>query len=222
MDTVMSFNNLSDKEKDDLIREVFSNKYSDVGDNLPLLKDAIEIISRVDTVMSISELLPMMNAVLNGSRFFSFVASGSSIFSIFMFPVATMISIINAYQIGHKMYAFRAIAYTLTAWAFDKPIPISSPRIIHNLREGSVLATKKAAAEFKNVWLKTTQMALLKINSELKVKDTPKEVLQVLLRTVSKNDEKILCDLIMRGFEKKLSTVANITWKSNYKIKFPS
>jgi len=38
------------------------------------------------------------------------------------------------------MYAYRAIAYTLTAWAFNKPLPQSSNKLLLNIREGGVVA----------------------------------------------------------------------------------
>lgn len=155
MDAAVITKNLTDKEKDQLLKEILGEKYNSAGDNLPVLKNVIDVIGYVDTSLTVAELLPIVNTILSGSRVLTVVASGASVFSIFLFPVASMISIIDAYQSGHKMYAYRAIAYTLTAWAYNKPIPPSSMRILSNLRTGNLVAREKIVNEYKQVWAKT-------------------------------------------------------------------
>lgn len=222
MDTVVITKNLSEKEKEELLKEVLGEKYSSAGKNLPVLKKAIDIIGNVSDVLTVAELIPIINTLLSSSRFFSIVSSGASVFSIFLFPVATMISIIDAYQTGHKMYAFRAIAYTLTAWAFDKTIPVSSNRVLSNLRSGDLVRRQRIVQEYKQIWAKTSQSVLTKVNTELAAKNIPKIAMQIALRALSDNNEQNLCELLMKGFESEMSHIAVLTWKSNYSIKYPS
>lgn len=221
MNTAVLANRLSDKEKEDLLKEILGAEYSSVGNNLPILKSAIDVIGHFDTAFSLAELVPFINNALSSSRVFGFVASGASVFSIFMFPVASMISVINAYQVGHQMYSYRAIAYTLTAWAFGKPIPVSSQKILSNLREGNLVAKQKIASEYKQLWQKTSQSVLTKLNSELTSKKIPKEAVQIILRAISNDNPQVLCELLEKGFEDKMSHITKLTWKSNYSIKFP-
>jgi hypothetical protein len=221
VNTAVLANRLSDKEKEDLLKEILGAEYSSVGNNLPILKSAIDVIGHFDTAFSLAELVPFINNALSSSRVFGFVASGASVFSIFMFPVASMISVINAYQVGHQMYSYRAIAYTLTAWAFGKPIPVSSQKILSNLREGNLVAKQKIASEYKQLWQKTSQSVLTKLNSELTSKKIPKEAVQIILRAISNDNPQVLCELLEKGFEDKMSHITKLTWKSNYSIKFP-
>ena len=222
MNTAVLAKPLSDKEKEELLKEILGSEYNSAGNNLPILKSSIDIIGHFDTAFGVAELIPFINTALSSSRVFGFVASGASVFSIFMFPVASMISIINAYQVGHQMYTYRAIAYTLTAWAFDKPIPVSSQRILSNLREGNVVAKQKKVNEYKQLWQKTSQSVLTKLNTELTTKNIPKEAVQIILRAISKDSPQVLCELLLKGFEDKMSHITQLTWKSNYSIKFPS
>ncbi len=52
MNTVISNKKLTEKEKIDLLREILGEKYSAVGNNLPLLKNAIDIIGHIVLVKS--------------------------------------------------------------------------------------------------------------------------------------------------------------------------
>ena len=98
MNTAIANKKLTDKEKVDLLREILGEKYSSVGNNLPLLKNAIDTIGYIDTSFSAAQLIPYINTIITSSRLMAFVGSGVSLISIFLFPVATMISVINAYQ----------------------------------------------------------------------------------------------------------------------------
>jgi len=222
MDAQLSLEKLSDTEKDNLLKEILGKDYDSAKENLPILKEAIDVVSHIDNVLSLAELIPVMNTVLSGSRILSLISAGASVFSIFMFPVATMISITEAYQVGHRMYAYRCIAYTLTAWAFGKPIPASSIKSLSNLRAGNLVARKTMINEYKQLWEKTSRTVLTNINFDLTSKNIPKEAMQIILRAASNNNEQKLCELLMKGFESKMSYITGLTWKSNYSIKYPN
>lgn len=212
---------LTDKEKDELLKQTLGREYTKAGKNLPTLKTAIDIIGKVDDTLSFAELIPAIETVLSGSRILSFVASGASTISIFLFPVASMIDIIDAYQVGHKMYALRCVAYTITSWAYDKPIPSASMRIISNLRNTAPVAKPGTIREYNQLWKKTSSDTIVKIITELAAKNIPSKALKIALRALSNNNPVMLCDLIMKGFERKLSPIVVLTWKSNYSIKYP-
>jgi len=222
MDTMIARKNLSEKEKEDLLREILGTEYTSVGNNLPILRNVIDVVGHVDTAFTLAELVPIINGALSGSRVIAFVSTGASIFSIFMFPVAALISVANAYQVGHKMYSFRSIAYTLSAWAFDKPIPVSSKRVLSNMRRGMVVVKKEIIDEHNKLWSKTSKNVITKLNAELVTKKIPQDAMKILLRAIANNNEQKLCELILKGFEKEFSSVVKITWRNNYKIKFPN
>ena len=212
---------LSDTEKEELLKQVLGPEYSKAGKHLPVLKNAIDVIGKIDHSLSFAELIPAIETVLSGSRILSFVARGASTVSIFLFPVTSLIDVINAYQVGHRMYALRCVAYTITSWAFDKAVPSSSMRILSNLRNSAPVAKPSTIQEYNQLWKKTSNDTIVKINSELAAKNISKKVLKISMRALAKNNPVLLCDLIMKGFENKLSPIVLLTWKSNYSIKYP-
>lgn len=211
------------KETDDLLKELLGQSYYTAGNNLPVLAKVIGYVGNANDLFSLIEIIPKLNVVLASSRILSVVSSGASIFSVFMFPVSTMISIINAYQSGLKMYSYRAVAYTITAWAFDKSIPISSRKIMHNARHTSPVRPESELRLMDNTWKKTSQSAIAEVNKFLLVNNVSKDLFKILLRSMCDNNEKMLCELIMKGFDKNISSFhIKQVWQSNCRsIKYP-
>lgn len=215
---------LTDKEKDILLKEILGRDYAAAGNNLPILKKVIGLVGNASDTFALIEIIPKINVVLTGSRMLTAVAASTSVFSILMFPVAGMISIINAYQSGIKMYSYRAIAYTITAWAFEKPIPISSQRFIYNARHTAPVSPMSEINEMHNAWKKASQSVLKEIDNHLQVNNFSKEVFKILLRAMGDNNELKLCELLLKGYESKFSSFhAKAVWKSHYKsIRYPN
>ena len=111
--------------------------------------------------ITIAELLPTLSAWLSGAAVTS-LTSVAAFSSTLLFPLQQTINLINANETGLRMYFYRAISYTITAWAFDKLKPTSSPRIISNITSGSYTTTKEVA-EFHKVWRETMVSVLTKL-----------------------------------------------------------
>lgn len=222
MNTVIKSVKLSDKEKDELLKQVLGPKYHTAGNNLPVLKKVIDLISNTDDIATISEFIPILNTALANSRIFSIISSGASVLSILLFPVGNMISIINAYQLGAKMYSYRAIAYTITAWAFNKPIPTASPKIMSNSKNTFPVSSAHQMQEKRNAWKKASESVLRELNNLAITNKIPKDAFKILLRALSDNNEQKLCELILKGYEKEFTDFhSKAVWKSNYSIRFP-
>lgn len=221
MSTAVATKRLSDKEKEELLKDVLGKDYATAGNNLPLLKSLIDKIGAVDNFFTIAELLPLFNKIL-AIRAFSVVASGASVISIFLIPISALISIIDAYQSGRRMYSYRAIAYAITSWAFKKPAQSSSKKLLLQAQTGFPKVPANELIEYERSWKKASQDVLLKINSIATENNIPKEVLQVFLRAVGDNNEQKLCETLMKGFEKQFSFIEGKVWKSNYTIKYPN
>ena len=222
MDMITDSKKLTNSEKNELLKQFLGADYDTAKSSLPILRKAIDIAGRIDNLASLAELIPVMNTAISGSRVLSMVATGASVFSLFMFPVSTMLSIVDKYQVGHKMYAYRCVAYTLTAWAFGKCAPSSSIKALNNLRSGDLVARKTMIAEYNQLWTKTSHKVLNDLEFELVSKGIPKEAMQLILRAASDDNEQKLCELLMRGFEEKMSYITRLTWKSNYSIRYPN
>ncbi len=212
----------SDQEKEKLLKELLGRDYKATAGHLPILKEAIDLVSSFDHALSVADLVPAMNTALSSSRVLSFTANSASVISVFMFPVITMINIADAYQTGHRMYAYRCIAYTITSWAFEKPIPASSIRILNNLRGGDLVARQTIINEYHKVWRETSQPVITRLNHEISVNNISKQALQLVLRALGGDNPQKLCDVLMKRFEEKMSKIAILTWKKNYSIKYPN
>lgn len=214
---------LTTKEIDDLLKELLGRDYYTAGNNLPILAKVIGFVGNTNDLFSLIDIIPKINTILAGSRVLSFVSSGASTFSIVMFPVSTMISIINAYESGLKMYSYRAVAYTITAWAFDKPVPPSSRKIMHNIRHAAPVRPESELRLMESTWKKTSQSVIIEINNYLFAKNISKDTFKIMLRSMCDNNEQKLCELIMKGFDQNISSFhIKQVWQSNYRlIKYP-
>lgn len=221
MNAVVEAKKLTDKEKDDLLKEVLGQDYATAGNNLPLLKGMIDKIGKIDNLFTITELLPIVNRILS-IRIFSFLATGASVVSIFLLPISAMISIINGCQLSRKMYSYRAIAYALTSWAFDKPILTSSKRIMLQAKTGMPRVDAKELIEYEKSWKKASQDVVNKMNTIAISNNIPKEAIKIFLRAIADNNEQKLCEILLKGFEKEFNTTVVNIWKSNYKIRYPN
>ena len=221
MNAVVEAKKLTDKEKDDLLKEVLGQDYATAGNNLPLLKGVIDKVGKIDNLFTITELLPIVNKILS-IRIFSFMATGASVVSIFLLPISAMISIINGYQISRKMYSYRAIAYALTSWAFNKPILTGSKKIIFQAKTGTPKVSPKELIEEEKAWRKSSQDVVNKMNTIAVSNNIPKEAIKIFLRAIADNNEQKLCEILLKGFEEEFNTTVVNIWKSNYKVRYPN
>jgi len=222
MNAVAMAKKLTDKEKDDLLKEILGKNYSKAGNNLPILKNVITLVGNTSDIATLAEIIPILNSALANSRLFSIVSSGASVFSILLFPVGSMLSIIDAYQSGIKMYTYRSIAYTITAWAYNKPIPTSSKKILINSKNSFPVSSDKEIKEKQKAWKNTSQAVIKNINHYLITNGISKDVFKLLLQAMSEGSAQKLCTLLLKGFEKEFKDYpSKAVWKSNYSIRFP-
>lgn len=213
---------LSQQQRDDLLKQILGQDYATSGENLPILSKVIGYISNTSDMASVAELIPVLNTALSNSRLFMIVSSSASILSILLFPVGAMINIIDAYQVGIKMYSFRALAYTITAWAYNQPIPSSSPTIIRNSRTRAPVSTEKQIEEKHRAWRRASDSVINELNKVCEANNMKPEDLKLLLRAMSDGDDKKLCDTLLRGYEGEFREFASrAVWISNYTVRYP-
>jgi len=133
------------------------------------------------------------------------VAAGSSIASAILFPVGATIELVNAWEAGQRLAGMVAVAYTITAWAFDDSIPGLPPRLERNIK-ASGLANEIPA--YQRSWQDASN-ATLKSLAEMIVKKpgTSKKSFQVLFRAVGDDNRQILSRTLLRGFEKDVTAM---------------
>jgi len=223
MNSIVDKQQLTDAEKKKLIKEILGNNYDITDKNFPILSKVIDYIGYADTAFSFAEILPATSAVLSNTSMLSAAASGASVLSIFLFPVASLITLVDALQSGQRMYTYRAVSYAITSWAFNQNTPIASKRILYNLTHEVPIATPREINTYNIKWHDAAKSVTRELTNELSRKNIKKEHMQLILRSIGNGKDNNLCLLLLKGFENKLhSHIEKMVWKSNYKIPYPA
>lgn len=170
-------------------------------------------------VLTFAELAPVLSTWLSGTVVSSIV-SVASFSGTILFPFQQMINLVNANETGLRGYSYRAISYTITAWAFDKPRPISSPRILSNLKSGPYTSVK-SIDEYNKVWKETSISVIAKLEQICLQKKIKKHHLKTIFKALGQGSQEKLSVMILKGFEKEFSHVTKHIWASNYSVVFP-
>ncbi len=214
-------NSGANKNNQQLIQDIISSNTQLRGNNVPTLSYIVDKISVLDSTVALVDLVPEISVIIADSSFLSITASAASVSAIALFPVGIMINIINNMEAGLRLYGMRAIAYTITAWAYGDNIPTRSPTILRNITTGIIQAKAWDIQKRDKAWKSASDAALYNLNNKIKSKNIKKETMQLIFKALSNNDKQKLNVAILTGFENQLSPIEKITWKSNYKIQYP-
>ena len=211
---------LTDIEKKQIIQKILGENHSSAGRNFPVFSKLIDGLGNANDILSFAELIPSLNTLVSGPMASS-IASNASFLGILMFPFAQLINLVNANQTGHKLYSYRCIVYTITAWSFRRPIPQSSARILKNIRSGAVVQHSDAVNEYNALWQSTSRSVLKQIGQLSTKTGVPKEHIQAIFKALGNNQPESLCTELLKSFESRLTNYAEkMVWKSNYKIRY--
>ena len=216
----MADSKLTDEEKRKIIQDVLGKDSNALGKNFPMFSTLADYLSTTNDVLSFAELLPSFNSLLSGAVT-STVISTASFAGILLFPFIQLINIINAYQIGHRMYSYRCVAYTITSWAFDMPKVPGSNRVLSNINSGPIQKHQSATKEYNKLWQETSLKVINNLNVVSAQKKIPITHLKAIFRALSGNQPDKLCESILIDFEKNFDSNTRNIWKSNYKIRYP-
>lgn len=215
----MAYRKLSDAEKKQLLKDVLGENHSSVGQNFPVYSKLIDKLDKFNDIVAIAELLPGVNALASGPGIGAIISHASFIGALF-FPFSQIVNVINAKETGHKLYSYRCIAYTITAWSFGHPLPKQSATILKNIFSGNIVQRVGVDKEYNAIWQKTSQKVVRHLEETVILKRIPKRNLQFIYRALGSDNPNTLCQEIMRSFESKLSYAERLVWKSNYKISY--
>jgi len=193
---------LTPQEKQ-IIIETLKHDFNLKGENLKTITKVIDNIGYTDNALALIEL----TGLIKGAAFAT-AASTISFLSTLAFPVASFGMLLNVNESGLKMYGLRAVAYTTTAWAFDKPIPTGSNRILARIK-GLPTST---IIKNKQTWLNVSRATVKSLNAEALKRNTSEANLKLLYRALSDNNPRTLCHLLMEELTSKLDTIQKINW----------
>jgi len=210
---------ISIEEKRAILKDILGVDYND--QTLPVLSLAIDYVSGLSDGIALAELIPSLNRYLTGPVT-SRVVGASSIVGALLFPIGSFLKLIDANRVGHSMYGYRAAAYTVTAWAFNDPVPTGSLRILTNIRTGIGAQPKSVVKEYNEVWQKVSRDVLKSIKLTCSERRIPEDHLRILFRATSNGDPKDLCKQILKSYENRISNTTINIWRGNYSILYPT
>jgi len=212
---------LKQSEKDEIIKEILGSNYAAAGNDYETLSSIIDYIGYANDAVTMAELIPTLSTLMAGSTTFSTIMSGASVVGIILFPVAQMINVINAYNTGHRGYACRCVAYTVTAWSFNQAVPAGSNQLLRNTNSGIIVRKDRIRTEYDALWKKTSMACITQLNKSIRSANIQKSHLQVIFQALGGGNKQALCLNILKGFEGKMDNIAKLSYRSNYRIKYP-
>jgi hypothetical protein len=205
----------SDAAKKRIALEALKGEYRLQGEHLEFLSKAIDYIGYADNALTIAEIAGLIaeGGLVATAAPFVTVAAG------ILTPVGLTISIVNALESGLRMYGMRAIPYTMTAWAFDNPIPASSQVIFNrNIR----FYGAREAPRYQQAWQNASQATRRNLEEEVGRRKVAKRSYQTLLCVLGDGVPKQLCRVLMTGLEKEFEGNQAAMWKSTYGVEYPN
>jgi len=213
---------ITEQQKKRITKNILEQNYHVRGERLKILQRAISILGHVNDAATLAEIA----GFLSESGTVGTLSNITSIVAIILFPVDQLINLLNAYDSGLRMFCFRSIAYTYTAFAFNDPPPKPSREIIKNKRvvgpgyEGTEII-EKDIAEFKVEWDKTSKSVYREIKKYIESKVMHEKGYRILLKSLLSEDKREFCKKLLFGFEDRVGHTALYTWKRNYRILYP-
>jgi hypothetical protein len=213
---------LSENDKKELIIEHLEGEFHLRGEHLEVLEKVAHYTHTASEFAEIAECLASIFVHLPEA-----VEAGVGVFSLvgaLAFPVFATINVINAWEFGERLTGLRAVAYGITAWAFDESPPAPPPWIRANISPGSVQKALAAnpgdrifagyvreakQSEERNVlahqkaWNDSCQAAWKNMGEMVVKQKVRKQYLQTTFRALGDWDRNTLVKTLMDGLAKK-------------------
>lgn len=196
--TVPRIEPMPEEERKKIILEHLEGDFDLRGEHLEILEkvahyvhSAADFAEAGEAIAHIFVHVPEVLAV--GVEYFSLLGA-------FAFPIMATIQWINANEFGYRLLGFRAVAYGITAWAFDDPVP-TPPGWIKRNYEYSGLGKDVPAAH--RAWNDAARAATRHMGEMANKENVRKEHVQLLFRAMVDEDRNKLVKQIMEGIAKK-------------------
>ena len=208
---------MSEAEKKKLTIEILKKEFGLRGEHGHILEKAYEIVHVGDTAVTMAEIA----GILGHSTVAAAASTTLSCLGAVLFQVMAAIQFWNALETSEKLYGMRAVAYTITAWAFDQTPPTQSDTILRRLSTYPLLVGH-GIPEHHAAWKVASSQALANLAADVVRRKTSKKAYQTLLRALGENDKETLCYRIMQGLEARLkSPIEKLPWIGNYTVLYP-
>ncbi len=207
---------MSEAEKERRTIEHLQGEFHLQGQHLHWLHTAHKIIEVGSTATELAEIAGL---IAEGGA-----AAGAAtvlqVASAVLLPIYSAVEILNANEIGTRMFGMQAVAYTTTAWAFGDPTPGPSPTMMGRFK-GQY--GEPALAGYRQAWENSSRATTKNLEEFVAKKRMQKKSYQVLLRAVGDDNRKALCLRLLKGFEEEFREGSQRDfWKFYYDVGYPS
>ena len=121
-----------------------------------------------------------------------------------------------------KFYLLRAIAYAITAWAFDDVKPKESRQVLFNLHHGMPAANQASLVDYADAWKLTVNEIYDQLYAETYHRNIQKDSIQLLLKAICNGKRINLCLKLLNGFEREIGGSIVSIWRSYYSVFYPN
>lgn len=189
---------MPEEERKKLILEHLEGEFDLRGEHLEILEKLAHYVHSAADFAEAGEAIAHIfvhvpEALAAGVEYFSLLGAAA-------FPIMATIQWINANEFGYRLLGFRAVAYGITAWAFNDPVP-APPGWIRTNYIVSGLGKDVPAAH--RAWNASAHAAIRHMGEMATKRDMRKEHLQLLFRAMVDEDRNKLVKEIMEGIAKK-------------------
>jgi len=216
---------MSEKEKKKFILEHLRGEYDLRGEHWEFVEEMAHILHTsgdvADIVETLAEFLPEgLAEVLPHAVVGALEAAGEycPLIGAFAFPIFAGIKWVNALEFGQRLIGLRAVAYGMTAWVFEDPVPTPPPWIRANMSPGSLqgprhptsdYAREAFAQEEANVqatlkaWRDSSAAAYRSMDEEIEKKHCDPEELRTAFRLLGEGEQNKLVRGLMTAIAEK-------------------
>src|SRR4030067_70819 len=209
---------INDAEKKRITIEALKRTYKIPGENLQALSKAIDILGYTENALTLIEVAGL---IAEGGVIAS-AGTALSLAGIILTPIAGIIQLLNDWETGERMYGMRGICYATTAWAFGDSVPLSSARVLSNIR-----MDRADVSPYERAWRQCARSAVHELEKEGSKRSNSagtaqrRKAFQVALQAVGNGNSRETCLTLMKGFEKEWKGALLMAWQPNYGITYP-
>lgn len=208
-------NQLTEEEKKQILDEALKGVPSDTK------KDWEKFLTSPGTAVKVFQLAEIAGIITE-----PLWTWGAGILGGFIFYYKAITSVINAWETNQRMYGYRAEAYTITAWAFGKPRPHSSPSMLERFRKNN---SDTIVKDYQKAWDKISIMTWQNLERAYKEKKVSKKTWQIGLqfegfqnKPPHRNSQENLCYKVLKMREDEFGAGIQLeSWRNGYKTLYP-
>lgn len=192
---------LSDEQEEKLMAETLADDYDLQGERLEWLEHAAHISKGAEELGEVAEWITEETA--KGATVAA-VSSWLGLVSCVLEPIEIGIAILDALETEAKIAGMQAIAYAITAWAFDDPMPGYPASLKPNWRgAGTGMAGLERAEQG---WKDACEATVRNLEERVRKSGRSKVSYQVLWRSIGDDDRKQLARRLMDARAKEIGS----------------